>query len=42
MTTRATIRGWGKCVPPVKLTNAHLEVLVDTSSEWIIERTGIE
>lgn len=38
---RGTITGWGKCVPPVKLTNADLEKLVDTSDEWIVERTGI-
>ncbi len=41
MKKRATITGWGKCVPPVKLTNADLEELVDTDSEWIVERTGI-
>ncbi len=40
--TRATITGWGKCVPPVKLTNADLEQLVDTSAQWIVDRTGIE
>jgi 3-oxoacyl-[acyl-carrier-protein] synthase-3 len=41
MTARATITGWGKCVPPVKLTNADLEQLVDTDDEWIVSRTGI-
>ena len=41
MQRRATITGWGKCVPPVKLTNADLERLVDTSDDWIRERTGI-
>lgn len=41
MKRRATITGWGKCVPPVKLTNADLEKLVDTGDEWIVERTGI-
>ena len=39
--TRAEITGWGKCVPPVSLSNADLERLMDTSDEWIIERTGI-
>jgi len=39
---RGTITGWGKCVPPVKLTNADLEQLVDTSDQWIVERTGIQ
>lgn len=38
---RAAITGWGKCRPPVRLTNADLERLVDTSDEWIVERTGI-
>ena len=41
MKTRATITGWGKCVPPVKLTNDDLTKLVDTTEEWILERTGI-
>jgi len=41
MTRRATITGWGKCAPPVKLTNADLEQLVDTDDQWIVERTGI-
>ncbi len=41
MKRRATITGWGKCVPPVKLTNADLEKLVDTDNDWIVERTGI-
>ncbi len=41
MTARATFTGWGKCVPPVKLTNADLEQLVDTDNDWIVERTGI-
>ena len=41
MQRRATITGWGKCVPPVKLTNADLEQLVDTSDDWIYERTGM-
>jgi 3-oxoacyl-[acyl-carrier-protein] synthase-3 len=41
MARRGTITGWGKCVPPVKLTNADLERLVDTSDDWIVERTGI-
>ena len=41
MVMRATFTGWGKCVPPVKLTNADLEELVDTDNDWIVERTGI-
>ena len=41
MVRRGTITGWGKCRPPVSLTNADLEQLVDTSDDWIAERTGI-
>jgi 3-oxoacyl-[acyl-carrier-protein] synthase III len=41
VTRRATITGWGKCRPPLSLTNADLETLVETSDEWIVERTGI-
>ena len=41
MTRRATITGWGKCRPPLSLTNADLETLVDTNDAWIVERTGI-
>lgn len=35
------ITGTGFCVPDKVLTNADLEKLVDTSDEWIMERTGI-
>jgi 3-oxoacyl-[acyl-carrier-protein] synthase-3 len=38
---RASIAGWGIAVPEQRLTNADLELLVDTSDEWIVERTGI-
>lgn len=41
MGRRGTITGWGKCRPPVSLTNADLEQLVDTSDDWIVDRTGI-
>ncbi|MED5221265.1 MAG: beta-ketoacyl-ACP synthase III [Actinomycetota bacterium] len=41
MSRRAAITGWGMCVPPVSLSNADLERLMDTSDEWIVERTGI-
>ncbi len=33
--------GWGKCVPEKVLTNDDLAAMVDTSDEWIVERTGI-
>ncbi|MGA1033813.1 MAG: beta-ketoacyl-ACP synthase III [Ilumatobacteraceae bacterium] len=38
----AIITGWGKCRPPLSLTNADLEQLVETDDTWIRERTGIE
>ena len=33
--------GWGKAVPARVLTNDDLAALVDTSDEWIRQRTGI-
>lgn len=38
---RANITAVGKYLPEKKLTNADLEKMVETSDEWIIERTGI-
>ncbi len=38
---RSHILGTGHYVPERVLTNADLERLVDTSAQWIIERTGI-
>jgi 3-oxoacyl-[acyl-carrier-protein] synthase-3 len=38
---RAAITAVGAYLPPRRLTNADLEKLVDTSDQWIIERTGI-
>ncbi|MCS6895226.1 MAG: ketoacyl-ACP synthase III [Bacteroidia bacterium] len=38
---RAAITAVGAYLPEKRLTNADLERLVDTSDEWIIERTGI-
>jgi 3-oxoacyl-[acyl-carrier-protein] synthase-3 len=38
---RAAIAGWGTAVPEGRLTNADLERRVDTTDEWIVERTGI-
>lgn len=37
----AKIAALGAYVPPMKLTNQDLEKMVDTSDEWIMERTGI-
>lgn len=39
---RAEITGWGKALPPTKLTNGDLEKIVDTSDEWITTRTGMK
>jgi 3-oxoacyl-[acyl-carrier-protein] synthase-3 len=36
-----TIRSLATYVPPRLLTNADLEKMVDTTDEWILERTGI-
>jgi len=38
---RAKISALGTYVPPRLLTNADLEKLVETSNQWILERTGI-
>ena len=38
---RALVAGVGMAVPEGRLTNADLEARVDTSDEWIVERTGI-
>jgi 3-oxoacyl-[acyl-carrier-protein] synthase-3 len=39
---RAAITGVHGYVPPDVLTNAELARMVDTSDEWIVERTGIK
>lgn len=36
-----TVIGCGKAVPARELTNDDLSQLVDTSDEWIVQRTGI-
>jgi 3-oxoacyl-[acyl-carrier-protein] synthase-3 len=33
--------GWGTAIPERRLTNADLEQMVDTTDEWIVERSGI-
>jgi 3-oxoacyl-[acyl-carrier-protein] synthase-3 len=38
---RAEIKSLATYVPPRLLTNADLERLVDTSNDWIMQRTGI-
>src|SRR6185436_9631891 len=39
--TRARIVGIGAYAPKRILTNAELEKMVETSDEWIVQRTGI-
>jgi 3-oxoacyl-[acyl-carrier-protein] synthase-3 len=39
--TRVKISALGTYVPPRLLTNADLEKMVDTTDQWIAERTGI-
>lgn len=36
------VTGWGAYVPEKVLTNHDLEKMVDTSDEWIVQRTGIQ
>ncbi|MFC3071829.1 beta-ketoacyl-ACP synthase III [Shinella pollutisoli] len=38
---RSVVRGFGAVLPKRVLTNAELESMVDTSDEWIVQRTGI-
>jgi 3-oxoacyl-[acyl-carrier-protein] synthase III len=38
---RACIAGWGTALPEQRLTNADLEKRVETTNQWIVERTGI-
>lgn len=38
----AIITGTGSCVPEKRLTNDDLSKMVDTSDEWIVQRTGIK
>ena len=38
---KARVVGVGSCAPDKRVTNAELEALVETSDEWIAQRTGI-
>jgi len=38
----AVITGWGSALPPRVLTNDELSQTLDTSDEWIRERSGIQ
>lgn len=42
MSIRAVIRGVGHAVPPKVVTNFDLAKIVETSDEWIVQRTGIK
>lgn len=37
----AIITGWGTALPPKVVTNHDLEKTIDTSHDWIVDRTGI-
>lgn len=39
---RSVIRGYGACLPKRIVTNSDLEDVVDTTDEWIVQRTGIK
>ena len=39
---RAVIKGTGSALPRTKVSNAQLAQKVDTTDEWIVERTGIK
>ncbi len=41
MTRRAVIAGSGSALPKRRVSNAELAAQVETSDEWIVERTGI-
>jgi len=38
----AVVTGWGTALPPKVVTNHDLEQTIDTTDEWITERTGIK
>lgn len=41
MTRRSLVKGLGSALPKRKVTNDELAATIDTSDEWIVERTGI-
>jgi 3-oxoacyl-[acyl-carrier-protein] synthase-3 len=41
MTRRSVVKGVGSALPRRQVTNDELAATVDTSDEWIVERTGI-
>src|SRR5690606_18781495 len=38
---RSVVRGVGSALPPRVMKNSDFEGIVDTSDEWIVQRTGI-
>jgi len=42
MTKRSVVLGTGSALPKRRLDNAELAATVDTSDQWIVERTGIK
>ena len=41
MTIRSVIKGSGSALPKRAVANAEMATIVDTTDEWIVERTGI-
>ena len=41
MTRRSVLIGTGSALPARAVSNAELAAQLDTSDEWIVERTGI-
>lgn len=39
---RSIIRGYGAALPKRVMTNQDIEAIVETSDEWIVQRTGIK
>ena len=42
MTVRSVIKGVGSALPARRVSNAELAETVETSDQWIVERTGIK
>ena len=41
MSVKSVIRGTGSALPARRVDNAEMATIVDTTDEWIVERTGI-
>jgi 3-oxoacyl-[acyl-carrier-protein] synthase-3 len=42
MTIKARLVGQGSALPPQRITNIDLEQRLDTTNDWIVQRTGIQ